>query len=230
MSTVETVLVALLAVLVAVRLMLWMRGGAAAAMSPAQHADALRIAVARELKGRRARVGPERLPGVAAVVAGVPVQVTVRPLGRDEVADVPEAPLPDGLAPAALGDHRAEIRVRVAYEHAAPVLLWARTPDPRLPEPAPDDGAPLRTGDDDFDAWIGSRSADAGRAQPVLEHDEIRDLCRRLLLVNAPWGARLRADEHGVEYTTLATARTTPQWVARAVFALVRVGHALAGK
>jgi hypothetical protein len=229
MSLLETLLLVLLGLLVAVRLLLWYRGGAAAAFSPAQHADALRIGVARTLRGRRARLArpgaKARVPGVAASLVGVRVHVLVEPLGQP--LDPPaESALPHGQAPAALGDHRAELTIHVAEAAAVPLLLWSRTPDPRLPEPAADDGAPVRSGDDAFDGWIGARSPDPDRAAAVLADEHVRELCRRLLLVNAPWGARVRADANGLEWTSVATTRTTPEWVARAAQALIRINRA----
>jgi hypothetical protein len=229
MSLVETLLVALLALLVAVRLLLWYRGGPSAAFSPAQHADALRIAIARTMRGRRARLARRgtsaRAPGVVASLAGVRVHVLVEPLAAP--LDPPAEPaLPDGQAPADAGDHRADLTVHVAQGAPASFLLWSRTPDPRLPEPGAEDGAPARSGDDDFDAWIGARGPDPERLAALLADAEIRELCRRLLLVNAPWGARLRGDAHGLEWTSLVTTRTTPEWVARAAQALIRIGRA----
>ncbi len=227
MSLFETLLYALVGLLVAVRLLLWYRGPSAA-FSPAQHADALRIGVARQMRGRRARLArpgsATRVPGVAASLVGVRVHVTVQPLARPPVAP-PEGALPGGQAPAVLGDQRAELSIHVAEPATAPFLLWSRTGDPRLPEPDADEGAPVRSGDDDFDTWIGARSPDPERAAAALADPDVRELCRRLLLVNAPWGARLRADAHGLEWTSVATTRTTPEWIARAAQALIRIGR-----
>jgi hypothetical protein len=235
MTWVEALLVALVALLVAMRLFLWVRGGVepgSAALSPAQRADGFRIEVAAALHGRRALVpvpGGDAVPGVVARVHEAPVQVRVRLLGREELdagAAQPGDATPDGQAPARLEPWAAELVIRVGHEGGLPALLWSRTGDPRAPDAA-DAGPAAKLGDAALDAWIELRTPEAERVVAALRDEDLRDLCRRLLLVNAPFGARLRVDAQGLEWASLVTHRTTPEWVSRAAPVLLRLGWAL---
>lgn len=238
MSTLEWILAGSLAVLVGARLLLYVWGGVrpgSHALSPAQHLDEFRAAVARATKGRRARLVPPRggppRPGV--VVRDGAAHVLFRLLSNDERArglDAPGDPGPAELPRAHLGELRCEMVLRVAVSGAPATVLWSRTRDPRAP--ASEDGLPPRftTGDEAFDGWVAVRCADPARARAALGHADVREIARRLLLVNVPYGARLTLDAHGIEWSSLVTSRTPPEWVGLAVHSLARVGQAFAGQ